>query len=87
MSISGVLTLASRGRATRRGGHHGAVGEPYLGIQPDDLASIGWTLLTVLAVQAVFSFIRVILFADMTEDDADVRQDAFDAHQHAHGLL
>ncbi len=63
MSISGVLTLAITRLWGQLGGvgTTGAVGElPYLGIQLDDLASIGWTLLTVLAVQAVFSFIRVI---------------------------
>ena len=70
MSISGVLTLAITRLWGQLGGvgTTGAVGElPYLGIQLNDLASIGWTLLTVLAVQALFSFIRVILFADMTE--------------------
>ena len=83
MSISGVLTLAITRLWGQLGGvgTTGAVGElPYLGIQLDDLASIGWTLLTVLAVQAVFSFIRVILFADMTEKMMlTMRQDAFDA--------
>ena len=83
MSISGVLTLAITRLWGQLGGvgTTGAVGElPYLGIQLNDLASIGWTLLTVLAVQAVFSFIRVILFADMTEKMMlTMRQDAFDA--------
>ena len=83
MSISGVLTLAITRLWGQLGGvgTTGAVGElPYLGIQLNDLASIGWTLLTVLAVQALFSFIRVILFADMTEKMMlTMRQDAFDA--------
>ena len=83
MSISGVLTLL----ITRLWGQLGGVGTtgaggelPVLGIALDDLASIGWTLLAVLAIQSLFSFIRVILFADMTEKMMlSMRQDAFDA--------
>ena len=83
MSISGVLTLAITRLWGQLGGvgTTGAVGElPFVGIPLNDLASIGWTLLTVLAIQSFFSFIRVILFADMTEKMMlAMRQDAFDA--------
>ena len=83
MSISGVLTLL----ITRLWGQLGGVGTsggqgelPVLGIPLDNLASIGWMLLVALLVQAVFSFIRVILFADMTEKMMlAMRTDAFDA--------
>lgn len=83
MSISGVLTLV----ITRLWGQLGGVGTsggqgelPVLGIPLDNLSTIGWTLLIVLVVQAVFSFIRVILFADMTEKMMlAMRTDAFDA--------
>ena len=83
MSISGVLTLAITRLWGQLGGvgTTGAVGElPFVGIPLNDLASIGWTLLAVLAIQSLFSFIRVILFADMTEKMMlSLRQDAFDA--------
>ena len=83
MSISGVLTLAITRLWGQLGGvgTTGAVGElPFVGIPLNDLASIGWTLLAVLAIQSFFSFIRVILFADMTEKMMlAMRQDAFDA--------
>ncbi|MGB1384950.1 MAG: ABC transporter ATP-binding protein [Flavobacteriales bacterium] len=83
MSISGVLTLAITRLWGQLGGvgTTGAVGElPFVGIPLNDLASIGWTLLAVLAIQSFFSFIRVILFADMTEKMMlSMRQDAFDA--------
>ena len=80
MSISGVLTLAITRLGAASRGHHGGRGElPYLGIQLNDLASIGWTLLTVLAVQAVFSFIRVILCGHDRKMMLTMRQDAFDA--------
>ena len=70
MTISGGLTLAITRLWGQLGGvgTTGAAGElPFLGIALDDLASIGWTLLMVLAVQSLFSFLRVLLFADMTE--------------------
>ena len=83
MTISGGLTLASTRLWGQLGGvgTTGAAGElPFLGIALDDLASIGWTLLIVLAVQSLFSFLRVLLFADMTEKMMlSMRQDAFDA--------
>ena len=83
MSISGFLTLV----ITRLWGQLGGVGAsvstgevPMLGIELDDLASIGWTLLGALAIQSFFSFVRVLLFADMTEKMMlSMRQDAFDA--------
>jgi len=83
MSISGILTLV----ITRLWGQLGGVGTaggqgelPVLGIPLDNLETIGWTLLIVLVVQAMFSFIRVILFADMTEKMMlAMRTDAFDA--------
>ena len=83
MTISGGLTLAITRLWGQLGGvgTTGAAGElPFLGIALDDLASIGWTLLIVLAVQSLFSFLRVLLFADMTEKMMlSMRQDAFDA--------
>ena len=86
MSISGFLTLV----ITRLWGQLGGVGasgasgaagqEPLLGVRMDDLASVGWTLLAALAIQSFFSFVRVLLFADMTEKMMlSMRQDAFDA--------
>ena len=40
-------------------GASGSTGEvPMLGIELDDLASIGWTLLGALAIQSFFSFVR-----------------------------
>ncbi|MEY3009873.1 MAG: hypothetical protein RLZZ314_515 [Bacteroidota bacterium] len=83
MSISGILTLV----ITRLWGQLGGVGTaggqgelPVLGIPLDNLETIGRTLLIVLVVQAMFSFIRVILFADMTEKMMlAMRTDAFDA--------
>ena len=83
MSISGFLTLV----ITRLWGQLGGVGAtgstgelPWLGIQMDDLASVGWALLGALAIQSFFSFVRVLLFADMTEKMMlAMRQDAFDA--------
>ena len=88
MSISGVLTLV----ITRLWGQLGGVGTagtsaastanelPWIGVVLDDLATIGWTLLAALAIQSLFSFIRVLLFADMTEKMMlSMRQDAFDA--------
>ena len=83
MSISGFLTLV----ITRLWGQLGGVGAsgttqsmPWLGIELDDLTSIGWTLLGALAIQSFFSFVRVLLFADMTEKMMlSMRQDAFDA--------
>ena len=83
MSISGFLTLV----ITRLWGQLGGVGasgaagqEPFLGVRMDDLASVGWTLLAALAIQSFFSFVRVLLFADMTEKMMlSMRQDAFDA--------
>ena len=83
MTISGGLTLAITRLWGQLGGvgTTGAAGElPFLGIALDDLASLGWTLLIVLAVQSLFSFLRVLLFADMTEKMMlSMRQDAFDA--------
>ena len=61
MTISGGLTLAITRLWGQLGGvgTTGAVGElPFLGIALDDLASLGWTLLIVLAVQSLFSFLR-----------------------------
>ena len=83
MSISGFLTLV----ITRLWGQLGGVGAsgstgqmPLLGLEMDDLASIGWTLLGALAIQSFFSFVKVLLFADMTEKMMlAMRQDAFDA--------
>ena len=83
MSISGFLTLV----ITRLWGQLGGVGAtgsgedlPWLGIDMDNLTSIGWALLGTLAIQSLFSFVRVLLFADMTEKMMlSMRQDAFDA--------
>ena len=83
MSISGFLTLV----ITRLWGQLGGVGAsgstghmPLLGLEMDDLASVGWTLLGALAIQSFFSFVKVLLFADMTEKMMlAMRQDAFDA--------
>ena len=83
MSISGFLTLVITRLWGQLGGvgTSGSVGEfPFLGIPLNDLATIGWTLLVMLATQAVFSYVRVVLFADMTEKMMlAMRQDAFDA--------
>ena len=83
MTISGGLTLAITRLWGQLGGvgTTGAAGElPFMGIALDDLASIGWALLIVLVVQSLFSFVRVLLFADMTEKMMlSMRQDAFDA--------
>ena len=58
MSISGFLTLV----ITRLWGQLGGVGAsgstgqmPLLGLEMDDLASVGWTLLGALAIQSFFS--------------------------------
>ena len=45
-----------------------------------DLSTIGWAIAIVLIIQAVLSFIRVFLFADMTEKMMlSMRKDAFEA--------
>lgn len=46
----------------------------------NDLSTIGWAIAIVLIIQAVLSFIRVFLFADMTEKMMlSMRKDAFEA--------
>lgn len=89
ISISGILTLL----VTRLWGQLGGVGTSeeqsatelesplnMLQINMYDLSQIGWLILMVLAVQALLSFIRVILFAKMTEDMMlSMRRDAFEA--------
>ena len=88
ISASGILTLL----VTRLWGQLGGVGStsdsptqvesPLQALQIDlnDLATIGWTILAVLFIQAILSFVRVVLFARMTEDMMlAMRQDAFQA--------
>jgi len=88
ISLSGVLTLL----VTRLWGQLGGVGtasgqetqveSPMAMLQIDlnDLTQIGWLILGVLAVQAILSFGRVLLFAKMTEDMMlAMRRDAFEA--------
>ena len=69
MSISGFLTLVITRLWGQLGGvgASGSTGNALLGMEMDDLASVGWTLLGALAIQSFFSFVRVLLFADMTE--------------------
>ena len=74
MSISGFLTLV----ITRLWGQLGGVGAsgstgqmPLLGLEMDDLASVGWTLLGALAIQSLFSFREgVAVCRHDREDDA-----------------
>ena len=88
ISMSGVLTLL----VTRLWGQLGGVGtasdeaakleSPLAVLQVDlhDLSQIGWLILAVLGIQALLSFVRVLLFAKMTEDMMlDMRRDAFEA--------
>jgi ABC-type multidrug transport system fused ATPase/permease subunit len=88
ISASGILTLL----VTRLWGQLGGVGTmgegpaqlaspmQALNIDMTNLASIGWAILVVLFVQATLSFVRVVLFARMTEDMMrDMRSDAFEA--------
>lgn len=87
ISVSSVLTLL----VTRMWGQLGGVGvsgeattgpDMMAGLQIDmgDLEAIGWAILAILGVQAVLSFIRVYLFAHMTENMMlAMRRDAFQA--------
>ena len=87
ISVSSVLTLF----VTRMWGQLGGVGVSGeasagpdmlggLGIDMGDLQAIGWAILAILGVQAVLSFIRVYLFAHMTENMMlAMRRDAFQA--------
>ncbi len=88
ISASGILTLL----VTRLWGQLGGVGTmgetpaqvespmQALNIDMTNLTSIGWTILAVLFIQAALSFVRVVLFARMTEDMMrDMRSDAFEA--------
>ena len=87
ISVSSVLTLL----VTRMWGQLGGVGvsgeattgpDMMAGLRIDmgDLEAIGWAILAILGVQAVLSFIRVYLFAHMTENMMlAMRRDAFQA--------
>lgn len=87
ISVSSVLTLL----VTRMWGQLGGVGvsgeatagpDLMAGLHIDmgDLEAIGWAILAILGVQAVLSFIRVYLFAHMTENMMlAMRRDAFQA--------
>ncbi len=87
ISVSSVLTLL----VTRMWGQLGGVGVSGeatagpdlmagLNIDMGDLEAIGWAILAILGVQAVLSFIRVYLFAHMTENMMlAMRRDAFQA--------
>ena len=87
ISVSSVLTLL----VTRMWGQLGGVGVSGgaseeanllagLGVDMGNLQAIGWAILAILGVQAVLSFIRVYLFAQMTESMMlAMRRDAFQA--------
>ena len=103
LSLSGVLTLLVTRLWGQLGGV-GVIGNPVKngnsksqGFEAEilqnwnlnDLSTIGVAIAIVLIIQAVLSFIRVFLFADMTE-----KNDAFNEKgcvrsycQHAHGFL
>ena len=94
MSLSGVLTLIVTRLWGQLGGV-GVLGDPVdssdsasSGFEADilqnwnlnDLGTIGIAIAIVLIIQAVLSFIRVFLFADMTEKMMlSMRRDAFEA--------
>lgn len=88
ISASSFLTLA----VTRLWGQLGGIGvtggeqdgpQPVMGnwnLDLSNLESIGWTILVVLVIQSVLSFLRVVLFARMTEDMMlAMRKDAFES--------
>ena len=93
LSISGVLTLmvtrlwgqlGGVGTASSMNDGSGAVATDaslsFLPFNLSDLTQIGWLILLVLGIQAVLSFVRVVLFAKMTEDMMlAMRKDAFEA--------
>ena len=48
------------------------------GITPFSLQQLGWALLAILLVQSIFSFIRIVLFAYVSEHTmADIRRDVY----------
>ena len=94
LSLSGILTLVVTRLWGQLGGV-GVLGESSNAINTVDsgfeaellknwdlneLSTIGWAIAIVLIIQAVLSFIRVFLFADMTEKMMlSMRKDAFEA--------
>jgi ABC-type multidrug transport system fused ATPase/permease subunit len=93
LSISGVLTLMVTRLWGQLGGvgtassmnDVGGEAAPdaslsFLPFNLSDLTEIGWLILLVLGIQAALSFVRVVLFAKMTEDMMlAMRKDAFEA--------
>ena len=93
ISISGVLTLmvtrlwgqlGGVGTASSMpSGGNGPAADTSLAFLPfdlNDLTEIGWLIFLVLVIQATLSFVRVVLFAKMTEDMMlAMRKDAFEA--------
>lgn len=93
ISISGVLTLMVTRLWGQLGGVGTASSMPSGGNSPaadtslaflpfdlNDLTEIGWLIFLVLVIQATLSFVRVVLFAKMTEDMMlAMRKDAFEA--------
>ena len=93
ISISGVLTLMVTRLWGQLGGVGTASSMPSDGNSPavdtslaflpfdlNDLTEIGWLIFLVLVIQATLSFVRVVLFAKMTEDMMlAMRKDAFEA--------
>lgn len=87
ISVSSILTLL----VTRMWGQLGGVGVSGdaatapdmlagLPVNFSDLEAIGWAILAILGIQAFLSFIRVYLFAHMTENMMlAMRRDAFQA--------
>ena len=94
LSLSGVLTLivtrlwGQLGGVGVLGGSEATSDTAESGFEDkilsnwdlNDLSTIGWAIAIVLIIQAVLSFIRVFLFADMTEKMMlSMRKDAFEA--------
>ena len=93
ISISGVLTLMVTRLWGQLGGVGTSSSMPSGGNSPaadtslaflpfdlNDLTEIGWLIFLVLVIQATLSFVRVVLFAKMTEDMMlAMRKDAFEA--------
>lgn len=93
ISISGVLTLMVTRLWGQLGGVGTASSMPpvgnsaaadtslaFLPFDLNNLTEIGWLIFLVLVIQATLSFVRVVLFAKMTEDMMlAMRKDAFEA--------
>ena len=91
ISVSSILTLfvtrlwGQLGGVGIMGGEKSSVGNEFEGgvldgLDLNNLETIGWTIATVLLIQATMSFFRVYLFANMTEKMMlTLRRDAFEA--------